>query len=64
MPGREFHTVRSVGIFGDEFTAVILIGMREEQGRGKIRANARTRSRHLPNRVIDMRPEGLPASNK
>src|SRR5215213_69678 len=53
--------MKAVRVFYHQLSAVVLIGLTEEQRRRKIRAHAMRRSRYLPNRVIDVVTKRLPA---
>ena len=61
VAGRQLDVVRAVGIFHHQFAAIVFVGVREEQRRGKVRADAVWRAGHLADGVVHVRAERLAA---
>src|SRR3954451_6949645 len=60
MACRELHVMRPVGIFDNQFTAVILIRVIEEKRRGEVGTNTVTGPGYLSNSIIDVSTERVP----
>src|SRR5215470_12800215 len=55
----QLYGMDAISIFDDEFTAVILVGVGEEERCRKVCANTMSRAGDLTNGIIDMRTERL-----
>ena len=61
MAGGQFDALRAVGIFDDEFAALVFVGIGEEQRGGDIGADALGAAGDLTDGVIDVSAERLAA---
>ena len=57
----QLDALHAVGVFHAEFAAVILVWLREKEGRGEIRADALGLAGKLPDGIVHVRPKRLPA---
>ncbi len=57
VAGGQLHLMRAVLVFDDEFAAVVLLGLGEEQRYAEVGANARRGPRDGADRTVDVRAE-------